>query len=430
MRFRDLLIRNLASPYGITAASFLVFLGAFLFPPALYSSYMGEPDLIFLDPASFIFFSLCTLGFVLGLLLVEFMFPVRGFTYEKKETRISPAWFILLPVVGGAATVILSIVLLLRNNTYLLALLLSAQGARVHSDLGIEVEGTLVQACPAVMGIVWWAIWRKDQFNIRGWRRSAVHWAIGIAVLSLLILEALKLTRGELMPAIAGLGVVMLLRRLIDRKLTLTLAAKFGSIFILSIVAAFMAISLLRGIGDAGVIINDILGYTIASYNRLAAVLDGRMHYTFAGRGFYISTFASYNHTFNKLFHANEIFAWPDVDSDWRSQFNAVDGAGLNGNLIWAGAFGYIFSDLKWLSPLLLIVYGLLTGWAWRSLRLGKIAGILLYPWCAFCILFWFGVNYLLDMQPVILIIDAICLVFYESLLVRGPVKIGNNGGP
>ena len=117
------------------------------------------------------------------------------------------------------------------------------------------------------------------------------------------------------------------------------------------------------------------------------------------------------------------MFGWPDKDADWRSQFNAVAAAGLNGDLIWSGAFGYIFSELKWLSPLLLIIYGLLTGWAWRALKLGRTVGILLYPWCAFCVLFWFGVNYLLDTQPVILLIDAIFLSFYELLFVRAPLE-------
>jgi hypothetical protein len=423
VRFRDLLIRNVASPYGIAVASFLVFCVAFVFPPGLYSSYLKERDLMFLDSASFVFFLMCTLGFLLGLFLIDFLAPVHGFKYEKRETRISPLLFILLPVVAGTATVVLSIVILLRNNAFLLALVLSGQGVLMHSEVGIQVEGTLVQACPAVMGIVWWALWRKDQFSFRGWRRFAVHFGISVAVLSLLVLESLKLTRGEMMPVIAGVAVVLLLRRLVEGKLTLVSFLRFAAFFAISIVGTFTAVSALRGVADRGTLVSNVLGYTVAPYNRMAAVLDGRIYYPFSGRGYYISTFASYNHTFNRIFHANEIFGWPDVDADQRSQFNAVAAAGLNGDLIWPGAFGYIFSELKWLSPLLLIIYGLLTGWMWRLLRLGKTTGILLYPWCAFCILFWFGVNYLLDTQPVVLLIDAIGLVLYETLFIRHPRK-------
>ncbi len=416
MSFRNWLIHNLGSPYGLTAVSFLVFLVAIFFPPGVYSSSLGEPDLIFLDSASFIFFLLCTLGFLLGVLLVEFIFPVNGFVYERKETRISPMLLILLPVIAGAATAVVSILLLLRDNTYLLTYLLSMRVAPLE---GVETQGILGHTTAAVTGIVWWAIWRKGQLNIRGWQNSAVRLFIGLAIVALLVLNTLKLMRAQLVAFIAGVAVLLLLRKLIDGKLTTAFVLKFALFFALAIAAAFAQKSLLRG-GDATrAMTSEVLGYTIASYNRLAAILDGRMHYPFAGRGFYISTLANSNHTFNRIFHANEVFAWPDAVEAWGSEFNAADAAGLNGNLIWAGAFGYIFSDLKWLSPFLLIAYGLLTGWAWRSLKLGKTLGILLYPWCGFCVLFWFGYNYLLDTQAIVLIIEAILLVAYESVFIH-----------
>jgi hypothetical protein len=103
----------------------------------------------------------------------------------------------------------------------------------------------------------------------------------------------------------------------------------------------------------------------------------------------------------------------------WRSEFDAVAAAGLNGQLIWSGAFGYIFSDLGWFSPLLLYVYGLATGWTWRSQKLGRVLGAILYPWCGFCILYWFGTNYLLDPKAAVLILCVILISLYESLLLR-----------
>jgi hypothetical protein len=181
---------------------------------------------------------------------------------------------------------------------------------------------------------------------------------------------------------------------------------------------------MLRGSTGPDVLIGDILGYTIAAYNRLAAVLDGRLRYPFSGRGLYISGFVAFNNTFNYIFHVNQLFSWPDFDTVWRSEFEAVSSAGLNGRLIWSGAFGYAFSDLKWAAPLLIFIYGLVTGWAWRLLKLGKTAGIVLYPWCAFCVLFWFGTNYLLDPRAVVLFLVATALGLYEMLFVRAPVEI------
>src|SRR5258707_427502 len=237
MRFRDLVIRNNASPYGMTAAALLLFLVAFVFPPALYSSYIQEPDLMFLDPASLVFFLMCTLGFLLGLILVDFIFPVHGFRYERWKTRVSPVWFILL-----------------------------------------------------------------------------------------------------------------LLRRLIDGKLRPLSVLKFGAFFAAAIGALFVSFSMLRGSAGPDALVGDILGYTIAAYNRLAAVLDGRLRYPFSGKGLYLSGFVAFNNTFNKIFHVNQLFSWPDFDTVWRSEFSAVSSAGLNARLIWSGTFGYAFSDLKWAS--------------------------------------------------------------------------------
>jgi hypothetical protein len=156
----------------------------------------------------------------------------------------------------------------------------------------------------------------------------------------------------------------------------------------------------------------------------LAAVLDGRLHYPYSGRGLYISGFVAFNKTFNNIFHVNQLFSWPDFDTAWRSEFGAVSSAGLDGRLIWSGAFGYVFSDLKWASPLLLFIYGLVTGWVWHLLKLGKTVGVVLYPWCAFCVLFWFGTNYLLDPRAIVLLLVALALGLYELLFIRASLGI------
>ena len=424
MRFRDLVIRNNASPYGMTAAALLLFLVAFVFPPALYSSYIQEPDLMFLDPASLVFFLMCTLGFLLGLILVDFIFPVHGFRYERWKTRVSPVWFILLPLIAGTTLAVVSTVILLCNNDYLLQLVLAAEGEQIKSVGGIDLEGTIVQSTPALMGIVWWAIWRKDQLHMRGWPRFAVQSSIILATLAMLASSTLSLSRGDVMPMFAGIVILLLLRRLIDGKLRPLSVLKFGAFFAAAIGALFVSFSMLRGSAGPDALIGDILGYTIAAYNRLAAVLDGRLRYPFSGKGLYLSGFVAFNNTFNKIFHVNQLFSWPDFDTVWRSEFSAVSSAGLNARLIWSGTFGYAFSDLKWASPLLLVIYGLITGWAWRLLKLGKTVGIVLYPWCAFCVLFWFGTNYLLDPRAIVLLLVATALSLYELLFVSASVEI------
>jgi len=379
---------------------------------------------MFLDPASLVFFLMCTLGFLLGLILVDFIFPVHGFRYERWKTRVSPVWFILLPLIAGTTLAVVSTVILLCNNDYLLQLVLAAEGEQIKSVGGIDLEGTIVQSTPALMGIVWWAIWRKDQLHMRGWPRFAVQSSIILATLAMLASSTLSLSRGDVMPMFAGIVILLLLRRLIDGTLRPLSILKFAAFFAGAIGALFVSFSMLRGSAGPDALIGDILGYTIAAYNRLAAVLDGRLRYPFSGKGLYLSGFVAFNNTFNKIFHVNQLFSWPDFDTVWRSEFSAVSSAGLNARLIWSGTFGYAFSDLKWASPLLLVIYGLITGWAWRLLKLGKTAGIVLYPWCAFCVLFWFGTNYLLDPRAIVLLLVATALSLYELLFVSASVEI------
>ena len=296
MRFHKLVIRNIVSPYGMTLISLAL-------PPCV--SYSALPLFQLHTRARFCVSGSCISRFLshvhprflLGLMFVDFVFPLHSFTYERRKTRFSPMWFFLLPLVAGTALMVLSIVLLLRNNTYLLELLSTAEGEQIKSVGGIELDGTLVQAFPVLLGIVLWAIWRKDQFNIQGWRRSAVHSAIFVATLAMLVSSTLKLARGDLMPIIAGLGILFVLRRFINGKLTLASIVKSASILAGSIVALFISFSVLRGVADLDTLIGSILGYTIAAYNRMAAILDGRLHYPFSGRGLYISAFVAFNNS-------------------------------------------------------------------------------------------------------------------------------------
>ena len=419
MRLGGLLVRHIASPYGLTAASLLLFLFAWTFPPDTYSYYLREPDLMFLDPASLLYFLLCVFGFVLGLVVVDFYFPVSGFAHGKMEVRASPMWFLMLPLIAGTVLTILSSVLLVRSNADLLELLLTAQGERLKSVGGLETSGSLGLASVGLMGVVWWASWRRHQLNLHGWRNFVVQCAILVATGSMLAAATLKLSRGELMPILAGAAILFLLGKVIEGRLSAASVVRYAAAFVTLVVALFVGFSLLRGSVDFDTLMGDLSGYTIASYNRMAAILDGRMHYPFAGRGVYISSFVAFNETFNKLVPINRLLSWPDFTTTWQSEFDAVWAAGLNGDFIWPGTFGYMFSDLGWFSPFLLFAYGLATGWVWRSLKLGRTAGIVLYPWFAFCILFWFGTNYLLDTKVVVLFVDAVFLGIYEWLFLR-----------
>ena len=171
----------------------------------------------------------------------------------------------------------------------------------------------------------------------------------------------------------------------------------------------------MRGASNWDTQFSSLIGYTIASYNRLAAILNGSLHYPFGGQGVYLSSLAI--HT--RLLPFSYILNPPDFLEVWGSEFAAVSQAGLDGRLIWSGTFGYIYSDLGWFSFLFLFGYGTVYGVVWNWMKSGKILGVVLYPYFGFCILFWLGGNYLLDPPVEVIFAVALLLAGYEFVFMK-----------
>jgi hypothetical protein len=161
------------------------------------------------------------------------------------------------------------------------------------------------------------------------------------------------------------------------------------------------------------------VGYTVASYNRLAALLQGSLHYEYTGKGVYFSSFLSFNHAFNQIIPYDKIMNVPVFLDWWGSAFISVGRAGLNPSLIFCGTFGEIYLETGWFAPVFMFGYGLLYGLVWFWMKEGHIIGFILYPYFAYCILFWFTGNGLFDQDIVALIIDVIILGGYELLFRR-----------
>jgi hypothetical protein len=181
--------------------------------------------------------------------------------------------------------------------------------------------------------------------------------------------------------------------------------------------------SALRG-GSVEHLLGDLMSYSISSYNRLSAVVHGRIVYPYSGRGIYLWSFLGFNNMLNAVIPFREWFHWPSFLQVWQSEFDATSNAGLNGFSIWSGTFGYIFAEVGWLSTLYVFVCGMLYGAVWRSVKHGKLLGVILYPWFAFCILFWFGTNYLFDNKIIVLLADALILAAYERIMLLKPVGV------
>jgi hypothetical protein len=409
---------NIVSPFGLATISYAFFLFACLIPPSIYKHYMMEPDLMFLDPGTILFYTLCVLSFLAGAWLIGWMLP-SSFVDHRLKTRISPTLFLMVPLTIGIAATIATLLLLIAYHPELILLLFAQQGSELKETVAVEVASTFSYAPFILTAIIWWAYWRSFDLGLRGWRMRLVKSAVIIALLSVVVTATFMLNRAMLMMAVCGLAILYLARRSAKGFVSFKFALRTGAPIAIGIVLLFVAFSFLRGT-DLDDQVHQLLGYTAASYNRLAAVVNGNLRYPFAGRGLYLSGFVSFNKTLNRFAPLAKAMNWPDNPLDvWGSEFGAVGRAGLDAGFIWSGAFGYIFSDLGWFSFLFVFGYGILYGVVWNWIKRGKILGIMLYPCFGFCALFWVGSNLLLDSSQVWLWVTAIAVAGYELIFVK-----------
>src|SRR5579884_2677373 len=93
-----LALNFLPSPFVLASVSLLVFLTAWLLPPAVYRVYVQEQDLIAYDPTALAFFGICIACFCLGAAAANLV--VRDSAPTLRTRRLVPsALIIMLPVI-------------------------------------------------------------------------------------------------------------------------------------------------------------------------------------------------------------------------------------------------------------------------------------------------------------------------------------------
>jgi hypothetical protein len=420
---RPALLNHIISPYGISIFSTLVFLVAWVFPPPVYTGLMNEPDLMFLDAETLLFFLLCVAGFWVGLLLIDFVFPSPALLESKSQPSHLKGLTLLLPLIITTAMTVLVGIQIFKNSPDALVLLLAQQADTLkvqQADQG--ATGPLGWASIMQISILWWTYWNlinsKPSRPRRFYKRRLLPWLIFfVGLLVQIVLCIFKVSRADLMPVLAGVAVLYLLGKIRRKELGTAGLLRYCLLFSGAVISLFILLGMLRNTTDLSVGLGSFVGYTLASYNRLTAILHGTMHYPYAGHGVYLSDFLAYNKAFNDLVPLKTTLGWPDFLELWNSEFQAPQRAGLRYDLIWSGVFGYLFSDFGWATPLILTGYGTIYGLVWRSVKSGSTVGIALYPWFAFTALCWFSSNMVFGVKAVFFLTAGLSLMAYEKLI-------------
>jgi hypothetical protein len=418
---KKIVIQNIVSPIGLAMVSYLIFLFAWLFPPGLYTSYIHEPDLMFLDPLCLAFYTSCVVAFVLGVRASR----ITGGAVRKQPVAIivvrNPFLYLGVPIFLGLVCCVIYLILL-GGKLDFVALLVSQQGGAIKTAahlVNLDIEGWS-SGLFMLTGALWWSAFRANQVHFTSLAKYAFRLLFVLGVIVDLVTCVATVDRTNLMPLIAGLSVIFLFGKAYSTKIQVLKLAVIGMSSAGGVVATFFLVSFLRGAIAVRDLVMLLIGYTIVSYNRMAALLLGVMHDTYEGRGAYLFYILSQNETLNNMFHFRDRFNWPTTYGLWSGEFSTIASAGLNPGFNYYSTFGALYSDLGWMTPAYVLAIGFLSGYMWTRFRAGKTLALVLYPWCAFWILFWTGFNIIFDNRIIGFVKVVLVLTIYDKFMLRG----------
>jgi hypothetical protein len=375
---------------------------------------MNEPNYLFVNLFAIVLFSSCVIVFCYGVKLSNLLILKTPRFIIHRHLKV---WQLLLPLFSAVLLNLISLARLLKNNPDFLTAWFY-RTSLMKSE--INTEGALVEALPLLFAVLYWAIWRT--IDIEKYRKNKVRLLrlsiLGTGLLGVAV-SVMKVARHDLIPGLFGTFFVILLHNY------LTLTIKFRTFFLRVIVivilglGVFLLIGWLRCNQDWTMTLDTLWGYTIASYNRLAALLEGRITYPYAETGIYAFRAISHVPLLHRFLDVKEVFDMPLPQDVLFSEFPAVASTGLRPEYIWVTAFGYVFADIGLFVFPYFFVIGVVSGIIWISLNGNGTFGIVLYPWMAFSILFWFGDNFIAYVRTLTIFGTAMVLTIYERILLN-----------
>ncbi len=409
---------GLVSPFGVANVSLAFFLLSWLLPPGLYSFYVPETDYLFFDLKTLAFVLLCYLAFVLGSKLTG---PkpedYAREAIDRPEHQIGLFTF-LLPL--GFAFLYTGVFLIESNgNIDLLSMLRSGQGQSVKlaNGTGQLYSGFWAHSLNLSMALVWWTIYRLRESGLNKSDVRIVRFATAAVFVLASFTTLLRADRGSLLPIILGSLVVFLYDWGRSRGVSMAKLITGAAIACGGGVLLMLVLTVARGAGTERMVMFGALGYSAASYNRLAAMIHGILAETYGGRGLYLFSYLTESHWLDYIFHFRDALQWPTSREVLQGEFQSTMASGLVPLFNWPSCFGYLYADLGWGAPIFFGSVGILTGYSFKRFLKGTVFGVVLYPWFALSVLFWFCVNEVFEARLFELIILGGILLMYENAM-------------
>jgi hypothetical protein len=409
------------SPPVLVLASVALALVSALIPPGFYRATVHEPNLMFLNlPMLAFYIAMCAIFFS-GYRLALMLKPFRLRLGVKAKIGLSLFLYVIIPVLLASLLMLYTTIALMVKipDAVVLALAGQAQTTKVQLSEIHGIKGSLSGAVPFAMAIFWWSlwVWATSRAHFTRFRQRLVllmALALGALIVSYATIIA---ARNILLPTLVGAAIIYMrygTKEVSRPKQLLRVMA-----LPLALLLLFNLFSMLRGYHGSK-IAEMLVGYIPASFNHLAAQLDGRLDYSLPGIAYSNFDFMLHPPMLGRLVDIGKLLGLGRVPLN--SAFaDAINHAGLNGDFVWVTAFGYIYAQLGLLTPLYVLAWGFIVGRIWIAFVSSRLLGVIFYPWSAFSIIFFFGSNYFFSNYLSSLFLAFSGLWLYSQIVIVRP---------
>jgi hypothetical protein len=411
INFRKLFV----SPYGATIFPMILLLISFSFPPKIYEYYVKEPNYMFLNFNMLGFGLLCILFYYIGLFLSNYK-PLFNMNLFKRKIYLSAYIYIGLILLLTIVSLILFVYLFIvyfTNVTNLIYIDIIAGSGDLIKFYAKELKIPFgLGALPIFLeGFEFWLLYKlysmKPNLSDIGESKKYNYLkdSIILSFVLFVIISIFTLSRPSLVILILGWFIIYLH---FNKKLRPSNLLKLS----LAIIIIFVITSILRWASSSenltDLILERLLGYTVAAFNRFALIIEGNLSYVSAGvsRIFYILPILKIPLTNIKFF---------DLRETSLLALSAVGNAGLNSSYNMATLFGGVYQSIGLATPIYFTILGFIGGRLYNSFKREKTFGIIMYPLFYSSVVLWIvDVNFFL-MHFLYFFYSFLVLSFYNA---------------
>lgn len=421
------------SPAAGVIWSSAVALIAFLFPRGYYEQLIWETNYVHFNLWVLAYVTLCVTAFAVGYGLHQRLAkPSRVRKSPEQRNRHERSMRILL-LIGVC-------IFLLPISIYALVSILSTVPVStiLNAMLGRESSLVLRQGATqafgernigfaflAVASCVPWLIW--NALDVRASRRRdspeayvAVALVCGLLLVTLFSAFLVQ-SRGQLLYPVFTAILAWTAFRMRQGRIRPKTLLPVGMGALIFALGYFSVISITRSQTSSGLsyALGKLVGYTVGSYNRFAAALDGRLALP-GGGGYYwtqgIWNLPGLNGLFGLDSIATNIFGvLPPVGFSERTAY--IFSAGLDKSITSFTIFTHSYVDFGWFGFLPFVAYGFLARLAWIGFREGRSWALIIYPEVLWSIVDWRGYIEIARSLPFLALVAA--AVGFAELLAR-----------